>query len=390
VNIVESTRFYEAWLADQTDLQRKRLAAKHEQMAVGPFPFLTATFYRWVQRWRKECRPLDVRERDVVLAVGDLHLENFGTWRDIRGRLVWGVVEYDEACQMPFTMDLVRLATSIALAADTIGSDLTLNKITESLIAGYQENLNAGGVPIFLDQTNSPLLAVLTEEAESPQEFWAQKLKPEDSPVIKPKQLPRGLEDVLRSAFPRDAKPRYLRQRRPAGLGSLGRRAYTAVARTDNGELAVREVRALVPSAVHWLEMHAAAPSLSATLLQRAPRSPDPSLLVHDRWFVRRLAPDVVRLKVSNLSKNGPALSSDLIRVMGFEVANIHLGTKGSAELRLGLTRLVEDLGADWLKSAAEGMVRATCDDQVAWKKHWTRHARSAKRNRPVAKKPDP
>ena len=25
-----------------------------------------------------------------VLSVGDLHLENFGTWRDADGRLVWG------------------------------------------------------------------------------------------------------------------------------------------------------------------------------------------------------------------------------------------------------------------------------------------------------------
>lgn len=133
--------------------------------------------------------------------------------------------------------------------------------------------------------------------------------------------------------------------------------------------------------------MHAAAPSLSATLLQRAPRSPDPSLLVHDRWFVRRVAPEVVRLKLSHLGKSRPALSIDLIRVMGFEAANIHLGTKSSAELRLRLTRLVEDLGANWLGSAAEGMLRATCEDQVAWKEHWTRHARSAKRSKPVAER---
>ena len=87
VNIVESTRFYEAWLADQTDLQRKRLALKREQMAAGPFPFFRTTFYRWIQQWRKECRQLEEREEDVLLAVGDLHLENFGTWRDSHERV---------------------------------------------------------------------------------------------------------------------------------------------------------------------------------------------------------------------------------------------------------------------------------------------------------------
>ena len=53
-----------------------------------------------------------------VLCVGDLHLENFGTWRDADGRFVWGVNDFDEAAAMPFVLDLVRLATSIRLAPD--------------------------------------------------------------------------------------------------------------------------------------------------------------------------------------------------------------------------------------------------------------------------------
>jgi len=88
VNIVDSTQFYEAWLADQTDLQNKGLDKKHEQMALGVFPFLRATFYRWVQRWRNECSDLHERDEDVLLAVGDLHVEDFGIWRDSRERLV--------------------------------------------------------------------------------------------------------------------------------------------------------------------------------------------------------------------------------------------------------------------------------------------------------------
>ena len=58
-----------------------------------------------------------------VLSVGDLHLENFGTWRDADGRLAWGVNDFDEAAVMPYVLDLVRLATSIQLAPDRrIGS----------------------------------------------------------------------------------------------------------------------------------------------------------------------------------------------------------------------------------------------------------------------------
>ena len=46
--------------------------------------------------------------------VGDLHVENFGTWRDVEGRLVWGVNDFDEAYALPYTNDLVRLVASVA------------------------------------------------------------------------------------------------------------------------------------------------------------------------------------------------------------------------------------------------------------------------------------
>ena len=54
--------------------------------------------------------------RRAVLAVGDIHLENFGTWRDADGRLVWGVNDFDEAAEMPYVLDLIRLATSALVA----------------------------------------------------------------------------------------------------------------------------------------------------------------------------------------------------------------------------------------------------------------------------------
>jgi hypothetical protein len=51
----------------------------------------------------------ELADAPKVLAVGDIHLENFGTWRDADGRLVWGVNDYDEAADMPYTLDLLRL-----------------------------------------------------------------------------------------------------------------------------------------------------------------------------------------------------------------------------------------------------------------------------------------
>src|SRR5450755_619199 len=112
--IQESTLAYESWLGKQLTLLTTDLELKHAAMAEGVFPFMRATFYRWMQRWPMVCP--DEAKAPEVLAVGDLHVENFGTWRDEEGRLAWGINDFDEACFMPYTIDLVRLATSAHIA----------------------------------------------------------------------------------------------------------------------------------------------------------------------------------------------------------------------------------------------------------------------------------
>src|SRR5260370_8806024 len=113
-DIVESTRSFERWLRGHIHLRQHELDYKHEMMAADTFSFLRATFYRWAEQ-APQALP-ELAEGVRVLAVGDLHVENYGTWRDSEGRLGWGVNDFDEACRMPFTFDPVPLATSPALA----------------------------------------------------------------------------------------------------------------------------------------------------------------------------------------------------------------------------------------------------------------------------------
>src|SRR5436190_8108308 len=109
-NIHESTSAYEAWLRTQLggEIVDKDLDRKHEKMRATPFAFLRATYWRWAETVLEICG--DLGGASKVLAVGDIHLENFGTWRDVDGRLVWGVNDFDEAAVMPFALDLARLA----------------------------------------------------------------------------------------------------------------------------------------------------------------------------------------------------------------------------------------------------------------------------------------
>ena len=114
MQIDEATRSYEQWLATHMPLIQADLALKHAAMRHDAFSFLRATFYRWMQLWPAICA--DVATAPVLLAVGDLHLDNFGTWRDKEGRLVWGINDFDEACHLPYTNDLLRLTVSARLA----------------------------------------------------------------------------------------------------------------------------------------------------------------------------------------------------------------------------------------------------------------------------------
>jgi uncharacterized protein (DUF2252 family) len=73
--------------------------------------------------------------------VGDLHVENFGVWRDTRHRPVWGVNDFDDACELPFTSDLVRLATRAVLAASAARIEVTADTICAFIVEGYRTGL---------------------------------------------------------------------------------------------------------------------------------------------------------------------------------------------------------------------------------------------------------
>ena len=148
MNIIKSTRKYESWLRKELDIFEEDLALKKEVIAKNPFTFLRGTFYRWMQVFPDVCKK--AWHAPKVLSVGDLHAENFGTWRDAKGELVWGVNDFDEAASLPYTLDLVRLATSVELASEAEELKIKLTEACEAILDGYREGLEKGGEPVVL------------------------------------------------------------------------------------------------------------------------------------------------------------------------------------------------------------------------------------------------
>src|ERR1700680_1953948 len=166
MNIVKCTKQYEDWLGLHIRIVEPDLQFKHEQMAAALFPFFRATLYRWLQVWPEEC---DALHRVAhILSVGDLHAENFGTWRDSDGRLVWGVNDFDEACVYPYTMDLVRLATSALLATRENRLAMKPKGSTAAILEGYQRGMEEGGRPFVLEESHEWLRAIAGRNFRDP------------------------------------------------------------------------------------------------------------------------------------------------------------------------------------------------------------------------------
>jgi uncharacterized protein (DUF2252 family) len=121
-------------------------------MAEDGFSFLCATFYRWAQLFPALCPKLAGAPK--VLGVGDLHVENYGTWREAEGRLVWGINEFDEGCPLPYTNDLVRLATSAWLAIEADDFALGHRAACTLILEGYAAGLQGGGRAVVLSEHN--------------------------------------------------------------------------------------------------------------------------------------------------------------------------------------------------------------------------------------------
>jgi hypothetical protein len=155
MDILKATKRYEAWLATELTIVEPDLKLKHDAMSAALFPFFRATYYRWAQLWPEVCG--DLASAPQVLAVGDLHVENFGTWRDSEGRLIWGVNDFDETWPLSYTNDLVRLAASAQLAIAENHLAIAMQDAARAILEGYTEWLVRGGCPFVLAEYHAAL-----------------------------------------------------------------------------------------------------------------------------------------------------------------------------------------------------------------------------------------
>lgn len=359
MNIVKATKKYEEWLGSHLHIVEQDLRLKHDRMAESQFCFLRATFYRWLQVWDEVCAELQGAPR--ILSVGDLHVENFGTWRDSDGRLIWGINDFDEACPYPYTMDLVRLTTSALMAVQEQRLAMKPKESVEAILEGYQRSLEQGGRPFVLGAQHVWLRAIAESKLRDPVTFWQ---KMDRLPAVRA-EIPQSAREALEHMLPEPGIP-YRLVHRVAGLGSLGRVRIVAVAEWKGGQVA-REAKVLLPSALHWVDpKRAPGEILYGAILQRAVRCPDPFVELRGHWIVRRLSPYCSRIELEALDTARGECR--LLEAMGWETGNVHVGTE---EKRRAILKHLHKQKGNWLMKAGQAMANQVGKDWNVWKGYW-------------------
>lgn len=344
MDIQQSISAYEQFLRCELgeEVIEEGFAEKREKMAADPFRFLRATYWRWAETIQGIAGELSDAPR--VLAVGDVHLENFGTWRDADGRLVWGINDYDEAAEMPYPIDILRLATSALLACPDGGPNVAT--IAGAILAGYGQGLSAPK-PFILDRELGWLRQAVIVPEGGRDEFWTtlekkrkrfEKRREDERP-----RLPRRYQEALLGAMPpRSGEPEIWY--RSAGLGSLGRPRWVARAQWC-GDWIVREAKGIVPSAWGLTDRRTARAIRCMEISTGRYRAPDPWFRITDGIAVRRLSPNSRKFSAdtSGASSVDQAASGDgsvvesrlgldvllsnrMLEAMGRELAAVHLG----------------------------------------------------------------
>jgi hypothetical protein len=350
-DVIQSTLDYEAWLRRQLgrDLVADDLRAKHEKMRESTFAFLRATYWRWAETILDVCP--EAASAPQVLAVGDTHLENFGTWRDVDGRLVWGVNDFDEAAEMPYVLDIIRLSTSAVLA----GSPASARDSTcAAILRGYSSGI-AAPRPIVLDRDHAWLREQVAVSDKKRGKFWK---KVDASKSIK---APAAYRRALAAAMP-EPRIAFKTARRRAGVGSLGRPRWIGVA-DWRGALLLREAKAVLPSS--WLRARGERSTRirCGEIANGRYRAADPWYHLSKGIVVRRLSPNNRKIEADD---DPSALQSgEMLELMGFDLASIHLGVGSrAAEIKRDLARR----NKNWLQAFADRMVASVEADFAAFK----------------------
>jgi uncharacterized protein (DUF2252 family) len=143
VNVIDQIKAF------NTGREPERLLLKYQKMRISPFAFLRATCHLFYARL-----PTGgvFKSAPRVWICGDLHLENFGSYKGNNRLAYFDLNDFDESALAPASWDLVRLLASLQVGAATLGfSKQQARSLCAGFLTSYAAAL-AGGKAYWIER----------------------------------------------------------------------------------------------------------------------------------------------------------------------------------------------------------------------------------------------
>lgn len=118
-----------------------RLALKYKKMRADTFAFLRGSCDLFHARLSSTWLP---KNAPLVWVCGDLHLENFGSYKGDNRLVYFDVNDFDEAALAPASWDLIRMLTSICVASAGTFTDDDTQALCACFLSTYCSALTSG------------------------------------------------------------------------------------------------------------------------------------------------------------------------------------------------------------------------------------------------------
>jgi uncharacterized protein (DUF2252 family) len=214
----------------------ERLTLKYQAMRHDAFAFLRGTCHLFYEDFPQETQ---LNQSPITWICGDLHLENFGTYKADNRLVYFDLNDFDEATLAPCTWELARFLTSVLIGAETLNlADEDALKLCEQFIDSYRKTLISGKPQWIERSTAKGMIKQLLNDLKnrSRADFIAQRTDKNHLYIDNKKALPVSQADYdkVQHAIEQFAEiqenPKFFKvldiARRIAGTGSLGLERY--------------------------------------------------------------------------------------------------------------------------------------------------------------------
>jgi uncharacterized protein (DUF2252 family) len=221
----------------------QRLAMKYANLRRSPFVFLRGTCHLYYDRLPAGRL---YSKAPLVWVCGDLHLENFGSFKGDNRLVYFDINDFDESALAPASWDLVRFLTSVLLGANDLNAgDADARRLCESFVEAYATALASGSARWLERDTAQGLVKHALESLKdrSREEHLDHRterhrgkrvLRCDDKRAMAATDAERSRVTKLIGAFAAEqAKPSFFEvldvAHRIAGTGSLGLERYVVL-----------------------------------------------------------------------------------------------------------------------------------------------------------------